>query len=539
MICFLFIPFIFSPFMFSLGAASWSILPVHSEKIYHPYNGGPRLFATTEINNWELAQLIRTWLLISGNDSVLSQDTLKKVYQRSGRNSKKYLNEKDLKEIARELDSEKLLVSRIYRHKQNFVFLSKVYYKSSSSLTDTIQTKGKNLWILIQKHLEIRFPKTVLIRTFSSLSKNTILFLLDLSGANYYAIQALTLFVKNLGSSDIGICALDASGNISSLRLGHMHSQTIQFLDSLRARGGSRYLKNFHRGLQCLESIHPKKNSPHNKKSNVKTILMVGSIPKSTKEKRRVRLLLRRFSAKSEILIVGTAALGMSNRAFWEDLAGELNQSPRPTYKDLIYRQKLGLSNGDEIYLFWKGDKILQGSSKEGYNSPQFQWRIPAKYWPGLEPGRIQRIYQNFSQNRVIASEKPKILIKETILEHILDKPQEKHWPSKTARILISLEKSNFWINMPKNSLYNPNGSFKVRTGDSYYFMLNMKPDERGVPFNNSSDFGYVFKDYLHVPRILHVNISQYLANKSKFLNRSIGGSSIYIFFAKVKRIRK
>ena len=526
------------PFTFSLEAAAWSVLPVYSEKIYQSYNGGPRLFSETETNNWELAKLIRIWLLISGEGSVLSQDTLEKAYRRLALSSKRYLSERDLKEVARELDSEKFLVSRISRNKHNFVFLSRVYYKSSSSLTDTIQTKGKNLWILIQKHLEARFPKMASLKPVSSFSKSKILFLLDLSGTNYYVIRALTSFTRNLSSSNIGICAIDASGNISSLGLGYTRSQTIQFLNSLRPRGGGRYLKNFHRGLQCLESIRPKKNSPQNKKNNIKTILMVSGIPRADQEKRRARLLLRRLSTRSEILIVGTTALRIPDRAFWEDISNELSPPSKHAYKDIIYRQRLGLSNGDEVYLFWEGNKILQSSSEEYHHSPQFQWRIPARYWLELEPEQIQRIYQRLSQNRVIASGKPDILVKETIIDHI-GAPKKKYWSLKTARILISLEKSNFWISIPKDSLYDRNGSPKVSIGESYYFMLNMKPDERGVPFNNAPNFGYVFKDYLHVPRILHINLSQYLPNKSKFLYKSIGGSSIYIFFAKVKRIRK
>ena len=516
----------------SLSAASWSILPVYSERLYRPYDGGPRLFTDTETNNWELAQLIRTWLLISGEDSVLSQDTLRKAYQRLALSSKKYLNENDLKKIARELDSEKLLVSQISKNGRDYMFLSRIYYKSSSFLTDTIQSKGRDLWKLFQKHLEARFSFMASLKPISSSrSGNNILFLLDLSGANYYPLRSLSSLARNLNSSDIGICGVDASGNVSSLRLGHTNHQVIRFLNSLRPKGGGRHLKKFYRGLECLERIHSQKKA--------KSILLVSSIPGSTPDQRRVKLLLRRLSRKSDILIIGTAALRLSDRIFWKDTVSELGSSKRHTYQDLIYRQKLGLSNGDEIYLFWEGDKIFEGGPQEDFRSAQFQWRIPKGYWPELGPGGMSRIYQRLSQNRVIVFDKPKILLEETMLEYISNEPKERHNTYETESILISISKSNFWVNLPKSALYEQNGSPKLSLGESYYFMLDMKPDERGVPFKNASHFGYVFKDYLHVPGILHVNIFQYLANRSKFLYKSIGGSSVYIFFAEVKRIQK
>ena len=266
----------------------------------------------------------------------------------------------------------------------------------------------------------------------------------------------------------------------------------------------------------------------------------MSSAPGGEQEKRRTKLILRRLAGEVKILIVGSSDLRPSHRDFWRETTEELSsRHHQHLYKDLMYRQKLGLVNGDEVYIIKKGNQLLQSMSKNILANPDFVMDVPPKYWPYLNPGNIQYLYTKLSGNRVINADTIEILMKETIFDYLESSIIKKYGHRQDyVKLLVEMESAKFWLSLPKKIIYTNQGLMKIKKGGSYYFMLNMEPGSQGIPFKNKPNFGMIYESFSNLPRILLLGLHDYLKHSSQYLGRSIGGSSLYIFFAKIRAIK-
>ena len=523
-------------YCYSAEAASLAILPVLSERIEaHQIKTGPKLFLSQEKNNWELARLIHSLLSVGGIYSLKKMDTIQRVYKTLHLNSKQNLRDNTLADIGAELNAEKLLVSFLQKMNNQYILTTKIFYTKSRYRTDTIQTSSPDIWRLIDEHLRKRFPAYNIKSMVATKKSQTVLFLLDTSGSNYKEIKALKRFIHQRQKFNIGVCALAGNGQISFLRVGIDKRSVINFFSQIFPRGGSQNLINFFGALNCLKKIFPRNNNL----KQVKIIILVSAVPKDVLERRRIKLILRKFSQKAKIICVGTSNLSPSHRNFWKETIAELSHNKNHQYRDLLYRQKFGLSNGDEIYVVKQGKQLLQSTSKDILSQPNSIINVPKRYWSYLRSNNIKYLYEQLSNNKVIASQKIEILMEKTILPHPIDSvvKQYKH-QQNYIKVLVEMETAKFWLSLPKKTIYTNQGLMKIKRGESYYFMLNMQSGSQGIPFKNQPNFGAIYHNLSNLPRILVLSLTEYLKNQSRYLGYSIGASSLYIFFAKVKIIK-
>ena len=534
-------------FSYSAQAASLAVLPVLSERIEpRLIQTGPRLFRNQEENNWELAKLLRTALSIGGFRSLDSVESIRRAYKKLGLNSKRKPKAHELRELGREIDTEKLLISRLQRKSGLYILTTTMFYTSSGNFADTVQTSFSDIWHLLDLHLRERFPAYKKNIPIGREEAQTLLFLLDTSGSNYKEVKALTKLLKQHEKTNIGICALSGEGTLSFLRPGINKESTVRFLSGISARGGGNHLKNFFKALNCIQKIFPALNTSRKTKKKVRVILLVSSAPKSGQDRRRTKLILNRFSKKAEILLVGSSGLKPPERSFWQEVIHEIPSGRKRLYKDLLYRQVLGLANGREVSILKKGDQLLENNSKDIATKPDRIIDIPPRQRSYGKPERIKSLYSKLSGNRVISSGKVEILMAETIFDQYLqrnsvpdDSPiQEYIREKKYVKLLIEMEASKFWIYLPKKTIYTKQGRIRINTGERYYFLLNMKPGSKGTPFVNQPHFGMIYENLSHLPRSLLLSLSEYLKDENRYLGRSLGGSSLYIFFAKVRLIK-
>ena len=250
--CFFFLCFFFHTS--SVKAASLAILPVLSERIESRLiKRGPRLFRSQQKNNWELARLIRTLLSVGEFHSLTTIDTVQRSYKKLGLNSRQHLQIDQLSGLGKESDSERMLVSLLQREGNVYILTTRIFYTSSHSLADTLQTTSTDLWELIDTHLRERFPSYKRQALFSSNKKQTILFLLDTSGSNYKEIGALKKLILQHEKFRTGICTLSGIGTVSFLRVGLSKKALVRFLSQIHPHGGTKQLKNTFRALNCLK----------------------------------------------------------------------------------------------------------------------------------------------------------------------------------------------------------------------------------------------------------------------------------------------
>ena len=525
-----------------IRANTWAILPVISEGLYSKHiQYGPRLFLDKEKNHWEISQLIQNMLSIGGMKPVIRQDIIKRSYLKLRLNSKMSLNLVKLKDIARETDAAKLLISNLRYTGSQYILTSRVYYSSSHNLTDTIQTKATDVWQTIDKHLKERFHQYDLTKLFSIKEKQTVLFLLDASGSNFQEIKSLKKFISYYENMDIGICSVHGNGKLSFLKTRATKKNVMRFLSKLSPQGGGRFLKNTHAWLTCLEQkIFPRQVQKNQK---IKIIIMASGIPKNEHDRRRTRLLLRRFSRVADILTIGSSNLNPTDRVFWADTMAEISDNNRNAYKDLLYRQTIGLANGNEVYVFKEGAQLIQSRFRNGYEQPDFTAEIPHEYWADLGPKNIAFLYEKLFRNQVISAGKPEILLEEIIsayLSTLKTRKKSKRYgvlKKKPIKILLKMEEGSFWISVPRRAIYDQWGNIQVKQGENYYFLLNMKPPAQGIPFKNDSDFGFIYHNASDVPKVLLLKLSAYLKNPKDYLDHSVGGSSLYIFFGQLARL--
>ena len=526
-----------------LNADTLAILPFYSENI-HPADvkKGPQIFKDTEKNDWEFAHLIYTMLKINKIDSLVKPEYIKKAYSALRLSSRRKLQLMDLKNIASEINSERILVSYIYKGKKGFSWRSSIYYKSSNILEDTIVTTDqKHLWELLGMHLKTRFSGHDFYEFSTSNQKNLVFFILNASGDHYDELQELK---KILYSSSLlknsGICAIAKNGK---LFYKEPSSSLNSFFQEMVSEGNSNFIKEIDRAAHCtLKMDHSQKVfNPLKKRRIKKLIILVGDVPSSAKEVVMVKNYLRQLALRYKILIMGSSSLKSYDINFWEDTASEISSGKNIIYKNIPYRVKIGLSTGEEYYIVKEGKKIIQTSHPNHLNGSKIQFKVPSELWYLFHDQNIVSVYEKVSGNRVISKSKTNILMSEIILNFIGGKDQQRkfiHQSEKKVKLLIEMEKIPFWINLPLKSISKSKEGSQIKKGEIYYFLLNMQPPQKGIVFRNSPEFGFILDHWSQVPEFLFLQTKHYLKYIQSYLGNSIGKNSLYIFRGRVKSIK-
>ncbi len=526
-----------------LNADTLAILPFYSENI-HPADvkKGPQIFKDAEKNDWEFAHLIYTILKINKIDSLVKPEYIKKAYSALRLSSRRKLQLIDLKNIASEVNSEKILVSYIYKKKKGFSWRSSVYYKSSNILEDTIVTADhEHLWELLDIHLKTRFSGHDFHEFSNSDQKNLVFFMLNASGDHYDELQELKkILYSSTSLKNSGICAIAENGK---LFYKEPSSSLNYFFREMISEGSSNFIKEIDRAAHCTLKMDRSYRvaNPLKKRKTKKLIILVGDVPSSAKEIVMVKSYLRKLALEYKIMIMGSSSLKPYDIIFWEDTASEISSGENIIYKNIPYGVKIGLSTGEEYYIIKDGKKIIQTSHPDHLNSSKIQFKVPSELWHLFHDQNIVSVYEKVSGNRVISKSKINILMSKIILNFIGEKDQQRkfaHQSEKKVKLLIEMEKIPFWINLPLESISKSKEGSQIKKGEIYYFLLNMLPPQKGIVFHNSPKFGFILDDWNQVPEFLFLQPKHYLKYIHSYLGNSIGKNSLYIFRGRVKSIK-
>ena len=548
---------IFFTIIHNIQASTWAILPFYTEQIEpEDVTSGPKIFRDTEKNNWELAKLVETYLKVLNQYSTIEVAKVKKSYHLLNLNSVKKINSVNLKNIIEDVGVDKLLSFSLSKnHETNtFILESYFYYNSSNQIEDRIISNNRNLWILLDEHLHKIFSIKDINKIIPVNNTPPVFFLLSASGSNYDEIQKLSEVVQSKYFENTVACAVDGHNGV--FKSANFDKSFQIFLSKLKPMGGgnshipnnqifsnkqTHFINRLIQGIQCIKEQHiwfkSKNISPK------KLVILVDSGVYTGKDISIIKSYLRDLATHLKILIIGSASLKPNEVSFWKELVTEISQINKATYQDIIYAAQTGLGTGEEFYTIKKGNKIYKTKYKSDIENIT-QWDTPptipsSDLWEAYDGTNLAKIYGTSVGDTVVTSGEVNIYMRAILLNFILDQPNTSYNiinPHQQARLLIDMGQIPFWISFPKNMLSGKN--YKLKENENYYFLLNMEPKENNIIFKNTDSIGMVFTNWENVPQILYTDIKEYLTNQTEYLYQSIGKSSIYVFFGKIKQIK-
>ncbi|MDH4263393.1 MAG: hypothetical protein OEV78_10160 [Spirochaetia bacterium] len=511
-----------------IDAVSWAILPVKFNGYAKNHlTNGPQFNTDDPESGWQMAQLIRLYLKSNFVNTVLPMESVKRAYKKNSIGYNADLSEHDLKSISYDLDCDKVVLTEIYFSKTTIRVESRVFFTHSGKISDTITISGEKLFETLGQSLQNRF-QFIGNNFISRDERYHFIFGLDASGKNYNEIHSLTNLISELDIDRSSAVAVDGYAKTFLLQPTQEKTTLLDYIDHVKPQSTDTQDRLYINLLDSIMNIIDKNNSTEEKKV---VILVVTSAPKQMKSRQKVNGFIRRITHRSKILILGNGKLSPEERNYWSLMTtGNANIS----YRDILYKQKIGLSDGNSVYLMKSGDKLLESNIGEVQFSHEIF--IDKDDLKNFNQDTIVKIFETTTQKNVVSPGKPQIDYNISMLSDTIKITQSESKPG-TARILMLIENKPFWIEVPYKSILDDEGKSILTKGQKYYFLLNLMTASRGMPFKNSPLFGEVLEQN-EVSKILILNIDLYLKNPEMYINKSIAGTSLYIIYGEVKDIQ-
>jgi len=507
---------------------SWAILPVKFNGYAQPHlKTGPVFNPDDPETGWEMARLLRLYLKSNFVHSVLPMESVKRAYKKNDVGYNSDLTTDELKSVAYDLDCDKIVLTEVFFSKDTVRVQSRIYFTQSGTISDTVTLTGETLYETLGKSLQQRFQ----FRGNSFISRDDryhFIFGLDASGKNYNEIRYLTNLIGELDIDQSSGVSVDGYGKEFLLQATSEKSTLLDYINHVRPQSTDTTDRLYiHLLANVLELTQKSRAAEKNKIA----VLVVSGAPKKIESRQKVNGFLRRLGRKSRVLILGNGKLSPEERNYWSLLT---NASPNIMYKDILYKQKIGLSDGNAVYLLKSGDKLLESNTGDvAYSHEIF---IDKEEIKNFNQDTIVKIFESTTQKTVVSPGKAEVDYKISLLADTIKVSSRESGQSR-ARVLILVENKPFWIDVPYKSILNEDGRQRLETGSRYYFLLNLKPAGQGMPFRNSPDFAEVLTPS-EISSILLLDVNAYLKNPERYLEKSIAGTSLYIVFGVVKDVR-
>ena len=450
-----------------LYAADWAILPVRVSGIsQNQVTRGPHLGLEASKNGYELARLAYQFTSIFSSNNLLEPQYVEEYYRQMKLSPGMKITVQQLQALVQKMDCEQILISSITERGGRYYIQSLVYYSSSNQLTDMITTSGVDLWFTLSRHLSERFKGLTIPQAIRQQKISPVVLVLDASGANYREIEELKKLVASISHPMIAVCSVDGTGALSDTRFMNSNRLT-PLISRLRARKGAKHLNGFHRALECANQKITKV-----KTRKARTLLLVGASPGTSNDDTRLYSEFTRLTRNSLSLVVGTSALDTVSRNYWQKMVRNFT-SQSANYEDVLYTQRILLTGAQQWLLGKRGDILYESPSAE-INLRQQGTHIPAHMADNFKYSNMVGIYESLTKNKVLKHSNVEIMMRNTIVPFMKTELSSRNENENTeVRILLEIERKPFWVSMPRQAVFNSNGTLKIIKGQSYYFLLH------------------------------------------------------------------
>lgn len=426
------------------------------------------------------------------------------------------IERQDLQTIAQQTDSDALLFSQLsIAHKENkikYKLVTSLYYSVNNIQTDYISVECSRPLDCFYTALKKRFSQISINSKNIGKQDGNWIFLLDATAANQREILALAQSLKQYSIATASVCSLFPSGEISQAHFTNKN-HLIRYLQNLKTQGGQSLEHNFANLIAC----GLRQSNRMGKTASI--LFLTGSKPRDATQ---TQGLLRQLASQNQLTILTSGALHFDGINFWQALSQQLQYSHKTRQQDLVYRQKVGLADGREFYIFKKGSHLIE--SNDAILDPQdFFTEVPAHQLDNFSASRLLSMYKEMSQQR-LASHSAIEIILPSFHKTLANQSSQK----QTKRVLVQIEHKPFWFSVPAQA--------NLIEQEWYYFLVHLKEPADGIPLHN--DNAKVFSNKSEISSLLLLPLDLYLKNPQNFFGKSLQRSSWYYVFGQVKAIR-
>ena len=498
----------------TLFAERWGILPVRIES---PQTANAELGIA-------LARAGALYLKLLKISTAIPVAEIEGCVKSAGINFQNKIALESISQIAQDCDADRLIAFRIQKKSDGYQLISKIYYRESRTITDTIATSGELLLPALGDHLSRRFQKKI---QFGEKHLNDLIFSTDTFGSSYFEWQFLRPLISRVDFDRLGFCLLQANGKVSRQSLTSEREISNEFLKRIRFEGIGSY-DSYANLEKCTANLvaesRERNNTPH-------VVIFASDVPQNSDAVHSLKARLRTMSQKTHLHIWLSSNASSRTAKFWIDLSRELSQLNAVEIEPIALRQKVGLSSGGEWHIFRKNGRLYE-TQEAAPSKLSGGISIPDKLNEEHSAGDFSRLYSVMSKNKVISKSEPTVFT-EPLLESIRfsGSPQSEH-AEASWKVFLEDEGVSYVLKLPARE------ARRLEIGKMVYILTSIRRGSDQDILQNESALSFVLKNASEVSSLLQIKIADFIRNPQPFENKSLAGRSIYILSGKVKSVQ-
>lgn len=492
----------------ALSADRWLVLPPRIELQDQTAQPG------------DLARAMALYLRVSRVGEIVQVAEAEACLKRANVTMAQKIAPETLRTVAKNCMAERMLLTRVRMKSSDFEITTKVYFRESDQLTDTLVTNGSDLNTTLGQNLSERFGKSP--ATPKETSPDLIV-AGDTYGGSYFDWPQLKNLFLSLDSVKSSFCYADARGKIQQLKPQADKSRQKEFLEKLRFEGSGSY-SDANDLLDC--AVKAAAVARQEGRSAI-VVFTPSDYPRDSRTQINLRSQVRRLARSGKIIIATSSNAGAETQNFWTRLVRELGENS--IYSPSAQRVKVGLASGQEWYIIRRGGRLFESREAE----PQRFERgvvIPDKYAENTAASDLVKIYEALSKNKVVSAGNPEyygVPLRNSLAQVFKSAPAG----SLDWRVLMNQNNQNYYVTLTARDAQ------KLQTDAFVRLYVELKAPTQTEVLRNRATPALVLDSAADSSPNLEINVTDYMRSPEKYLRKGIGGRSFYILSGKVVRV--
>jgi|GEM_PF-3413790 len=505
--------FAYGLIVFTLGAEAlhadrWLILPPRVELAKGAPEGG------------DLARAMALYLKLSRLSQVVQVTEAEGCLKIANVSMAQKIAPESLPAVAEACHAERMLLTRVRNRDGEVEVTTKVFYRESGQLTDTLVTTGSGVLGALGRHLSERFGKAP-----ATVKENSTDLIVagDTFGGAYFDWQFTRNLLLSLDYVKSAYCLVDHRGTLQLTKPRSDRAEQKQFIEKLRFEG-SGSLGEIDGIVACTAKAA---TLARNEGRKAIILFLVSDFPRDPRAQITARAQIRKLARAGKLLISPASTSTEAALKFWSNIARELSDSA--VFLPTAQRVRVGLSTGQEWHIFRRGGRLYESRENE---PAQLSGGIliPEKFADSTSPQDLLKVYQAMSGNKVISSGAPDIFAGQ--LRSTLATAFKPSAADSTAwRVLLDQNGQNFYVSL------SPADARRLSQGAYVRIFTELKPPSDKDLLRNIASPSLIVEPAGEVPASIDLNVADYLKAPEKYLRRSLAGRSFYVLSGRVVRV--
>lgn len=492
----------------TLSADRWLILPPRVELA----KGAPEA--------GDLARAMALYLKLSRLSQIVQVTEAEGCLKIANVSMAQKIAPESLPAVAEACHAERMLLTRVRSRDGEIEVTTKVFYRESGQLTDTMVTTGAGLLGALGRHLSERFGKSP-----ASVKENSTDLIVagDTFGGAYFDWQYARNLLLSLDYVKSAYCLVDQRGKLQSAAPRSDRSEQKQFIEKLRFEG-SGSLGELDSVVDCTAKAA---GIARNEGRRAMILFLVSDFPRDPRAQITARAQIRKLARAGKLVISPASTSTEAALKFWSNIARELSESA--VFVPSAQRVRVGLSTGQEWHIFRRGGRLYESRENE---PAQLTGGIviPEKFADNTSPQDLLKVYQAMSGNKVISSGAPDIFagqLRSTLVTAFKGSATD----STAWRVLLDQNGQTFYVSL------SPADARRLTQGAFVRIFTELKPPSDKDLLRNIASPSLIVEPAGEVPASIDLNVADYMKAPEKYLRRSLAGRSFYVLSGRVLRV--